>query len=478
MKKNKFKQLLFIGLSMFICANAQGQTTELRSMIESDNASINCLSENGEWACGSAFNNADGAGNQMNASKWNLTTGERTYLVPEDEIDGAQSDAFCISNDGTLVGGQYLYQPAYNLNGEWHTLSLPNRYLMGEVRDLAIIGTDTIFVGRAFDGDGFQKVQAVKWVNGVLTTAIDLIPEDFLYDEEGKMMNQLTDISTDGKIMLGAIKPLYWPQDPNIEQRVPFIIKDGEFKLLSPKNREEFSKFNKNDVCFFQEEKLSHNGKFIALQLFANQMNISCYYDVEKDKFILIEEAPANTKCLVVDNEGNPYYGGPVLTGDFRNTYVSINGKATLIEDVLKANFGVTQEQIDATCPYDDLLKGSLRWIYDISADAKTIIGCAGEGRGTYNWVLKLPYPLTSKTLPSAIENTINNNLAALYNNGNISFTDIVNHVEIYNINGQLIQKQDVEGNTVKVNFEQGIYVVKMYNTQDNNITTCKLIIK
>ncbi len=477
MKKNNFKQLLFIGLSMFICANAQSQTTELRSLIESDNASINCISENGEWACGSAFNNADGAGFQGNASKWNLTTGERTYLITEDEIDVAPSDVFCISNDGTLVGGQYLNQPAYNLNGEWHTLTLPSRYTMGEVKDLAIVGTDTIFVGRVFDGDGFQKVQAVKWVNGVLTTAIDLIPEDFLYDEEGKMMNQITGISNDGKIMLGAIKPLYWPQDPNIEQRVPFIIKDGDFKLLSPMDREEFSKFDKNSVCFFQEEKLSHNGKFIALQLYANQMNMSCYYDVENDKFIIIEEAPENTKCLVVDNEGNPYYGGPVLTGDYRKTYVSIDGKATLIEDILKNNFNITQEQIDATCPNDDVLKGSLRWIYDISADAKTIIGCAGEGRGTYNWVLKLPFPLTD-ALPNAIENITNDNLAALYNNGNITFTDIVNLVEIYNINGKLIQKQNVETNSVKVNLEQEIYIVKMYNTQNNTITTSKLIIK
>ena len=177
------------------------------------------------------------------------------------------------------------------------------------------------------------------------------------------MMNQVTYISTDGKVILGAIKPVYWPQNANIEERIPFIINDGEFKLLSPMNREEFSQLDQNSVRFFQDEKMSCNGRYIALQMFANQTNIPCYYDVKEDKFIIVEEAPENTTCLVVDNEGNPYYGGPVLTGDFRKTYVTIDGTAALIDDVLMTTFGITQEQIDAIC-LDELLIGSLRWVY------------------------------------------------------------------------------------------------------------------
>mgnify|MGYP003312621850 CR=1 FL=1 len=166
MKKNYLKQLIFIGLSMFFCANTQGQNAELRSLVEPDNAAIIYMSDNGIWACGSAFNNNDGAGFQNNASKWNLTTGERTYLVAEDELDRAQSDAFCISDDGSLIGGQYLMEPAYHFNGEWHVLPMPKGYTMGEVKDLAITENDTILVGRIFDGDGFQKIQSAKWVNG------------------------------------------------------------------------------------------------------------------------------------------------------------------------------------------------------------------------------------------------------------------------------------------------------------------------
>ena len=240
-------------------------------------------------------------------------------------------------------------------------------------------------------------------------------------------------------------------------------------------NREEFSQLDQNSVRFFQDEKMSCNGRYIALQMFANQTNIPCYYDVKEDKFIIIEEAPENTTCLVVDNEGNPYYGGPVLTGDFRKTYVTIDGTAALSDDVLMTTFGITQEQIDAIC-LDELLIGSLRWVYNISSDSKTIIGCAGEGSGTYNWVLKLPYPLTEGEF-TAVENIVNDANAVFYAEGNINFTNEVDYVEIYNINGQLVQNEEVSASFIPTKLAQGIYVVKAYNA-NKQITTSKLIIK
>ena len=126
----------------FICytiASSYAQIATLTPMLEFDGAAITSISENGEWACGSTFNNNDGAGYQSNASKWNLATGERTYLVSEDELDNAQSDAFAITNDGSLVVGQYLLLPAYYINGEWHTLELTKGYTIGEARDVAIV---------------------------------------------------------------------------------------------------------------------------------------------------------------------------------------------------------------------------------------------------------------------------------------------------------------------------------------------------
>ena len=40
------------------------QTATLTPILELDGAAITSVSENGKWACGSAFNNNDGAGYQ------------------------------------------------------------------------------------------------------------------------------------------------------------------------------------------------------------------------------------------------------------------------------------------------------------------------------------------------------------------------------------------------------------------------------
>ena len=76
MKNNIFKTLL---ISAFVCSSSiisLGQNAELTPLFELDNAAITSISENGEWACGAAFNNNDNAGYQSNASKWNLKTHE------------------------------------------------------------------------------------------------------------------------------------------------------------------------------------------------------------------------------------------------------------------------------------------------------------------------------------------------------------------------------------------------------------------
>ena len=68
------------------------QNATLIPLLEFDNAAITSISENGEWACGSAFNNNDNAGYQSNASIWNLRTGERTYLISDDEMDKREEE--------------------------------------------------------------------------------------------------------------------------------------------------------------------------------------------------------------------------------------------------------------------------------------------------------------------------------------------------------------------------------------------------
>lgn len=469
MKKNLLKPLLF---SIFIYANSAiciGQKAELTPLFAFDNAAITSISENGEWACGSAFNNSDNAGYQSNASKWNLKTGERIYLVSDEELDIAQSDAFAISNDGSLVAGQYLHLPAYHLNGQWHTLELTQGYTIGEARGIIITDNDTIIVGRIFDGLGYQKVQSAKWVNGKFESFSDIIPREYQYNEDKKMANQITGISLDGRILLGATDPMCWPA------RTPFIIKDGEFKLLSINNRPEFVGYNYG-ADFFKEEKMSHNGKYITFSFFGHNTHIPCVYDVEKDEFRILTEAPAETGGKAVDNIGNVYYAGPITTGIERKSYVTINGKATQVDNILLEKFGITQEQINSTCADQDLT-GSIRFIYDVAADGKTIIGSAGYGTGGYNWVLKLDYNLHDEALHAVkIDNNNHKNITSFYVNGYINILNDADYIEIYTTNGQMLLSQQVTTPIIPTSLKQGVYIIALY--KNNHKTTNKLVIK
>ena len=103
-----------------------------------------------------------------------------------------------------------------------------------------------------------------------------------------------------------------------------------------------------------------------------------------------------------------------------------------------------TQEQIDATCTDPDLT-GSIRFIYDVAADGKTIIGSAGYGTGGYNWVLKLDNNLHDETLHAVtVDNSNHKNITSFYTNDHINILGNADYIEIYTTNGQMMLSQQV----------------------------------
>ena len=78
--------------------------------------------------------------------------------------------------------------------------------------------------------------------------------------------------------------------------------------------------------------------------------------------------------------------------------------------------------------------------------------------------------------LIDAVENIIYNNNIAYYDNNNINIIGAAQYIEIYNINGQLINQQAINTSSIQVNLQEGIYIVKIYN--DNLISTNKIIVK
>ena len=205
-------------------------------------------------------------------------------------------------------------------------------------------------------------------------------------------------------------------------------------------------------------------------------LSTTAVYDVEKDEFKILTEAPAETGGKAVDNEGNAYYAGPMTSGHDRKSYVTLNGIATQVDNILIEKCGITQEQINATCADPDLT-GSIRFIYDVSADGKTIIGSAGYGTGGYNWVLKLTYNLHDEALnPVKVNNTNHTNITTFYNNGYISILGEADYIEIFSTEGKKLHSQHLTTSTIPTSLEKGIYIITLYN--NNQKTTNKLIIK
>ncbi len=357
----------------------------LKSIIAEDGATFSAISRNGKWAVGSAFDNSDNAGFSIAASVWNLETGERTFLA---KAEDGMSEANCVNDEGTIIGGAYLNQPAYYQDGKWNTLQIPEDYTMGTVTDMAIVGGDVIFVGRVQDNDAAQTITAAKWINGVYEKATD--KKAHREDHMGEVANVNTcyAISEDGKVIMGALEFNAWPNT------TPFVI-NGEDKFIIETETEQ----NRN-LGFIYEPRMSANGKYITgkyrhvvynegEEFATTDIFQPCFYNIETKQFEMFEKVGVEWGGYAVDNNGVVYANTPVMEHPIRQGYVITNGNVVELEQMLLNN-GVTQEEIDAaSAPASAEFDNKLGTIIAVSRDGKTIIGCAGQC-ATYNWVVTL----------------------------------------------------------------------------------------
>ncbi len=356
----------------------------LKPIVAEDGATFVAISNNGKWAVGSAFDDSDNASYSVSASLWNLKTGERTFLATAEE---GMSEANCVNDEGTIIGGAYLNQPAYYQDGKWNTLEVPAGYTMGTVTDIAIVGADVIFVGRVQDNDAAQSITAAKWVNGVYEQATD---RSLRRDHRGEAANVNTcyAISEDGTVIMGSLEYNAWPN------ATPFVI-NGEEKFIIETETEQ----NKN-LSYIWEPRMSANGKYITgkyrhvvynegEEFPTTDIFQACRYNVETKQFELFEKEGVEWGGWAVDNNGIIYANTPVNEHPIRQGYVITNGNTVEFEQMLLTN-GITQEQIDAaSAPTYEEFDNKLGTIIAVSRDGKTIIGCAGQC-ATYNWVVTL----------------------------------------------------------------------------------------
>ena len=389
MKKFFVKVLAAIAI-LSVCASCDKPTPEgpekatLRSIIAEDDATFSGISNNGKWAVGYAFNNNDNAGFSVYASKWDLETGERTILTTS---DNEMSEANCINDNGTIIGGAYLNQPAYHEDGEWHILEMPDGYTMGTVTSMAEANGDIIFVGRVQDNAGAQSIAAAKWVNGVYERAN---PDNIRRDHTGEAANVNTcyAISEDGNVIMGSLE---FNARPNA---TPFVVTQEKAFIVELESENDYG------FSHIMWPKMSANGKYITgcyrhVIFNAGEQSPStdtyqaCIYDIEKQEFKFFEKNGEEWGGYAVDNNGVVYANTPVQQLPIRQGYVITNGNAVEFEQILIEQ-GITEEEINAaSAPVEEEYENKLGTIIAVSRDGKTIIGCAGK-TVKYNWVVNL----------------------------------------------------------------------------------------
>lgn len=361
----------------------ESEKATLLSIIAEDEATFSGISNNGKWAVGYAFNNNDNAGFSIAASIWNLETGERTILA---DPEAGMSEANCINDEGTIIGGAYLNEPAYYKDGLWNKLEIPEGYTMGSVSAMAEANGDLIFVGHVQDGPDAQSIAAAKWVNGVYERAN---PNSLRRDRLGEAANVNTcyDISEDGSVIMGSL------EFNSYTNMIPFIVTPNEAITINTENEA-----NQN-ASFILWPKMSANGKYVTgkyRHVIFNEGSTTpstdiyqaCLYNVETKEFQIFEKEGVEWGGWDVDNNGIVYANSPVTERPIRQGYVITNGNVVELEQMLIEK-GITEEQINAaSAPAEEEYDNKLGTIIAVSRDGKTIIGCAGKTT-KYNWVVK-----------------------------------------------------------------------------------------
>ena len=422
MKKFLFSTLMS---ACFALVTAQNQPTGVfMNLYAKDMAQPNAISKNGKWAVGSAFESGEeGTSTTINASKWNLETGERIMLVEEED----PSDALCINNEGTVVGGSYLGQPAYWLesDGLWHVLPMPRGYTSGsgDVTAMAIIEGDTIMVGAVMASQMDGKI--VRWINGKEDRTFKYRDytryAEIIGDTIKGEMTKVRGMSTDGTRYLISLDHNLLPMQGSLNLPTTFVQIGCAENYTTTVIEREFDIYDA--VSFVKEASMSHNGKYVCGRIYAvprEEFNIdevhcvSFTYDINSDKFTHYGNIGATSRyaaATCIDNEGRVYFKSVNGNDSFGKPYIYKNGEYIELERCLLAYEGITAEQIDAiTEEVGGADADDLGIVWCVSGDGKTLIGCGDALRGNI-WCAKLscsPYDLTDEQINNSGDNNSN----------------------------------------------------------------------
>lgn len=462
-----------------LCAEEK-YTGKFVNMTATDAAEVYALSENGQWACGAHFANGDmNQAFYIYGSIWNTQTGERIYLEEDPTIPCA---TYWVNNEGTFAAGAHYDQPAYYINETWHSLEMPRAYrnAVGEVSAVGFNENgDTIMIGWAYTAA--TRGTLIRWINGKLDNNFEYRNTVREWETRAEM-ERTRGLSKDAKIYLISLDHCLLPVNYGGNLPTTYIMTEDTTIILDNKLE------GYDRVSFISGAELSRNGKWVVGSFYAvgltpedGEGSLSFLYDVENDRMQILEGREQGMSAMTVDDYGRVLYcrggGGTPL----RKPFVKRENDFIPLEDVLIKYDGITAEQIDAMMndEVEEAGEDDLGTLYDVSYDGRTILGCGGPAK-KYNWVAHLSHSIYDYVESNPVKTSpiSNNNLSALYANGAIILSGMVDKIEIFDLNGQLIMQNNISSAFIPTTLNNGIYIVRLYNYTTNTITTNKIVVK
>jgi hypothetical protein len=298
-------------------------------------------------------------------------------------------------------------------------------------------------------------------------------------------MQKLRGMSTDGKRYLISLDHNLLPTATNKNLPTTFIQTEDTTVVID----REFDIYDA--VSFVEDATMSHNGKYTCGRIYAvprtgieapEVPSVAFLYDIDNDEFkhyTAINSTGRYAGASCVDNQGNVYFKSVNGADPLGRPYINKDGKFIELEACLLAYEGITAEQIDALAeevPGSDADDLGIVWC--VSGDGKTLIGAGDALKGNI-WCAKLscsPYEVEPVEL-TPVENITYNNLTAHYANGEIILSGNATMVEVYSITGAKVLAHTGDTSSLKVNLNNGIYIVKAY-LGTNHVVTSKVVVK
>ena len=249
------------------------------------------ISNNGNWGVCQFSSTTDGSIAPAGGMLINLTDPSKNIDISHTSGLSGVSD---VTNDGNIVVGECLGKPAYwNASTQsWTTLPLPVGYKLGRLTAVTPDGHYAVGSIHQVDEWGFDPVLYDLTTNRQVKLT-NLPSRDMSGASQGQ--NMFTDISADGRYILGQISQSY-PSDmcSYIYDTTNNTYKHIGFKVDASGK---FTPLQSGLLAIECDAALSSNGKFVGGMAYYNkaipgsefgaESLVSFQYDIENDKFTL-----------------------------------------------------------------------------------------------------------------------------------------------------------------------------------------------